>query len=58
MAADDLADLIRKLTPQEQDSVREFVQFLKRRESPQSPFLAAVDEFIEQHPGLLRRLAR
>jgi hypothetical protein len=58
MAAENLADLISKLTPQEQDSVKEFVQFLKRRESPQSPFLAAVDEFIEQHPELLRRMAQ
>ncbi len=58
MAAEDLADLISKLTPQEQDSVKEFVQFLKERGSPESPFLAAVDEFIEQHPELLRRLAQ
>jgi hypothetical protein len=58
VTAESLADLISKLTPQEQDSVKEFVQFLKRRGSSQSPFLAAVDEFIEQHPELLRRLAQ
>lgn len=59
MAAENLADLISKLTPEEQDSVKEFVAFLKRREqSPSSPFLAAVDEFIDQHPELLRRLAQ
>jgi hypothetical protein len=59
MAAESLVDLVSKLTPEEQDSVKEFVQFLKRTGSyPASPFLAAVDEFIEQHPELLRRLAQ
>jgi hypothetical protein len=59
MAAENLADLISKLTPDEQRSVKEFVQFLKQRDSSRaSPFLAAVDEFIEQHPELLRRLAQ
>jgi hypothetical protein len=59
MAAENLADLINTLTPEQQESVKQFVDFLKRRESPRpSPFLAAVDEFIDQHPELLRRLAQ
>ena len=59
MAAESLADLISTLTPEEQDSVRQFVEFLKAKETSQSsPFLAAVDEFIGQHPELLRRLAQ
>ena len=59
MAAENLADIIATLTPDEQESVRQFVEFLKRRESsPSSRFLAAVDEFIDQHPELLRRLAQ
>lgn len=58
MATENLADLISQLTPEEQDSVKEFVLFLKERGSPKSPFLAAVDEFIDQHPELLRRLAQ
>jgi hypothetical protein len=58
MAVDNLAEVINTLTPEEQESVRLFVDFLKRRNSPPSPFLAAVDEFIEQHPELLRRLAQ
>ena len=59
MAAESLADLISKLTPEEQESVKEFVAFLKRREPPpSSPFLTAVDEFIDRHPELLRRLAK
>ena len=58
-AAGNLVDAIRLLTPEEQESVRLFVEFLKRKGSaPSSPFLAAVDDFVEQHPELLRRLAQ
>ncbi len=59
MAVENLADAISSLTPEEQESVRQFIKFLKRKgSSPSSPFLAAVDEFIDQHPELLRRLAQ
>jgi hypothetical protein len=59
MAAENVLDLVNALTPAEQEAVREFVLFLKaKRERSASPFLAAVDEFIEQHPELLRRLAQ
>ena len=59
MAVENLADVISSLTPQEQESVKEFVEFLKRKGASQSsPFLTAVDEFIGQHPELLRRLAQ
>jgi hypothetical protein len=59
MPAENLADAISSLTPEEQESVKQFVEFLKRKGSSQpSPFLAAVDEFIDQHPELLRRLAQ
>ena len=59
MAVENLADTIRSLTPEEQESVRLFVDYLKRRgEVSSSPFLAAVDEFVDQHPELLRRLAQ
>jgi hypothetical protein len=58
MAAESLAETISSLTPEEQESVKQFVEFLKRRGSSSSQFLAAVDEFIEQHPELLRRLAQ
>lgn len=59
MAADNLVEVISSLTPEEQESVRQFVQFLKRKGSaPSSPFLAAVEQFIDQHPELLRRLAQ
>lgn len=59
MAVENLADVIRSLTPEEQESVRQFVGFLKNKGSlPSSPFLRAVEEFIDQHPELLRRLAQ
>lgn len=49
----------KSLTREEQEPVREFVEFLKRKgPSLSSPFLTAVDEFIDQHPELLRRLAQ
>jgi hypothetical protein len=61
MATESLADVVRSLTPQEQDAVRQFVDYLKRRHSSlqsESPFLRAADEFIAQHPELLQRLAQ
>jgi hypothetical protein len=59
MSAQNLVDVINSLTPDEQESVRQFVEFLKGQPPAQpSPFLSAVDEFIAQHPELLRRLAR
>ena len=58
MTLENLAEAIGSLTPEEQESVRLFIEFLKRKDSaPSSPFLAAVNEFVEQHPELLRRLA-
>jgi len=59
MAVENLADAISSLTPEEQESVKQFIEFLRgKASSPSSPFLAAVDEFIDQHPELLRRLAQ
>jgi hypothetical protein len=59
MAPENLVDVIGSLTPEEQASVKQFIDFLKAKgSSPSSPFLSAVDEFIDQHPELLRRLAQ
>jgi len=58
MATENLIDLITSLSPSQQEAVREFVSFLTHEhDTPASPFLTAVNEFIEQHPELLRRLA-
>jgi len=51
-----LREVIEALTPEEQAAVREFVEFLKNKKP--APFLAAIDEFMDQHPDLLRRLAK
>ena len=56
MNADTIADAIKSLTPEEQESVRLFIDFLKKRERGASPFLRAVNEFVAEHPELLRRL--
>jgi len=54
-----LAEVVNALTPEEQAAVREFIDFLKRRTGPpDSPFLVAVNEFMDEHPELLRRLAQ
>ena len=58
MAAENLAEIVRALTPDEQTAVREFIDFLKHKSSPGGHFLAAVEEFIGEHPELLRRLAQ
>ena len=60
MAAD-LTDVVQSLTPQEQDAVLQFIDYLKRRDAPvrsPSPLLQAADDFIAEHPELLRRLAQ
>jgi Mn-containing catalase len=59
MAVEKLVEAIRSLTPEDQESVREFIEFLNRRNiNHSSPFLAALDEFISKHPDLLTRLAQ
>jgi hypothetical protein len=59
MTIENLVSEINSLTPEDQESVKQFVEFLKRKGSPgSSTFLAASDEFIDQHPELLRRLSQ
>ena len=61
MATESLAEVVRSLTPQEQEAVRQFIDYLKRRDDSarsQSPFLEAAGEFIARHPELLRHLAQ
>ncbi|HUI56687.1 MAG TPA: hypothetical protein VLY04_17050 [Bryobacteraceae bacterium] len=58
MASQSLREIVETLTPDEQAAVREFIEFLKRKSLVESPFQAAVNEFIGEHPELLRRLAQ
>ena len=55
-----MREFVSKLSPDEKAAVREFIEFMKRRknEAELSPFLAAVEEFMAEHPELLRRLAQ
>ncbi len=61
MASENLADVVGSLSPEEQDAVRRFIDYLKGLNTSaetQSSFLQAADEFIAQHPELLQRLAQ
>jgi len=54
-----LAAILETLSDEEQASVLRFIEYLKTRTpKPGTAFLQAADEFIEQHPELLRRLAQ
>ncbi len=63
MGPEKLTELVVQLTPDEQAAVRQFIEFIKgRKENASSSkvdlrFLAAIEEFIAEHPELLRRLA-
>ena len=59
MPSENATAIVENLSPEEQAAVLQFIEYLKAR-TPQErgPFLAAVDEFIDQHPELLRRLAQ
>lgn len=52
-----VADLA-QLSAEKQAMVREFILWLKQKDVEQSPFLAAIDDFMNEHPELLRRLAQ
>lgn len=59
MTTEALTELVASLSPEEQAAVVDFIRFFrgqKDRRNP-SPFLSAIDEFIAEHPELLRRLA-
>jgi hypothetical protein len=62
MSPGNIAEAIASLTPEQQESVILFVEFLKHKgaapSSGSSLFLDAVEEFINQHPELLHNLAQ
>ena len=61
MSPENLGEVVQGLTPEEQASVLQFIEYLKSRvtsEAVRSPYLQAADEFIAEHPDLLRRLAQ
>lgn len=60
MPSEDLTEIVAQLSPDEKAAVQEFIQFMKRRKAKSnlSPFLVAIEEFMAEHPELLRRLAQ
>jgi hypothetical protein len=58
MSPQDLLNLISTLSREQQEAVEEFVRILKKEEAPGLTFRAALDEFVDKHPELLRRLAQ
>ena len=59
MPSENLIDMVVALAPEDQEAVRAFIDFLRTRgERPHGRFLDAADEFIAQHPEILRRLAQ
>jgi hypothetical protein len=57
MTSEILIEAVNSLSPEEQASVLQFIDYLKGRKIAFSPFLQAADRFIADHPELLRRLA-
>ena len=59
MAGQPLNEVVNTLTPEQQTAVREFIEFLQKKPAPPADrFRAAVVEFLDEHPELLRRLAQ
>ena len=53
-----LIEAVNSLSPDQQASVLQFIDYLKgRKNASSSAFLHAADQFIADHPELLRRLA-
>lgn len=60
MAGESLVEMVQSLTAEEQEAVRQFIDYLKVRggaDDVPASFVEAAEEFIAQHPDLLRRLA-
>ena len=59
MSTEQLIERVKSLSAEEQSSVIQFIDYLERRHAQAStPFLQAAEEFIAQHPELLRRLSQ
>jgi hypothetical protein len=59
MSTQELLEKVKSLSAEEQASVIEFIDYLERRHAPATtPFLEAAEQFIREHPELLRRLSQ
>jgi hypothetical protein len=58
MPSESLIEAVKSLSPEQEASVLQFIDYLKgRKNASSSAFLHAADQFIADHPELLRRLA-
>jgi hypothetical protein len=59
MPSESLIDAVNSLSPEEEASVLQFIDHLKRQNiSGTSAFLQAAEQFIAEHPELLHRLSQ
>jgi hypothetical protein len=59
MSTQELIEKVKSLSAEEQASVIQFIDYLERRHATAStPFLQAAQEFMTEHPELLRRLSQ
>jgi hypothetical protein len=58
MTTEELIDKVKSLSAEKQRTVVQFIDFLERCHIPaSSPILQAAEQFMAEHPELLRRLA-
>lgn len=56
---ENLLETVASLTPEQQDAVRRFIEYLRERPGRgPGAFLEAAEDFIAEHPELLRQLGR
>jgi hypothetical protein len=59
MTTEGLIERLKSLSSEEQTLVVQFIDYLERRHiSASSPILKAAEQFIAEHPELLRRLSQ
>ena len=59
MTTEDLIERVGALSPYELAAVAQFIDYLERRDtSTRSPFVQVAEQFMAEHPELLRRLAQ
>jgi len=58
MQTESLAEIVSRLSPEKQEMVRKFIEFIEHRRLEDTPFMQAVEEFMAEHEELLRLLAQ
>ena len=59
MPSEHLLEVVNSLSPEEETSVLQFIDYLKRPGvAHSSPFLQAAEQFMAEHPELLNRLSQ